>query len=146
MVGESQFIDAVARRTGLSWLGAVRATYAVLRTLGERLTADQVDAVADELAPELGTVLKASRHGEQFELHELLQRVELRTGAHREPALDHVAAVGMTLGEAVSDEVLGPIRAELPPAIGFLLRPPTRRREERADEALSLAEIFFSAH
>jgi uncharacterized protein (DUF2267 family) len=145
MVGESQFIDAVARRTGLSWLGAVRATHSVLRSLAERLTPEQAQLVAARLSPELGAVVLGGTHGESFDLHELVRRVETRTGAHRERALEYIAVVGMTLGEALGDDALAPVRLALPPAIGFLLRSPPEEPEERRDDDDLIGGLFLSA-
>lgn len=123
-VEERQFVEAVARRTELSWLPALRITHAVLRSLAETLTRDEATAVATELSPPLADVLVGGTHAERFDLHELVLRVQVRTGASRELALTYIAVVLMTLGEVVAEVTLAPLRRALPPAIGFLLRPP----------------------
>jgi len=122
-MGPNDFIDVVARRTGLSTSDAWWITRSVLRSLSEGLGSEGAHALAADLDPSLADALVSTGRPQHLELHDLVHRVQVHTGTTRHLALHWVAAVGMTLGERLHASTLAALRRALPAPVAFLLRP-----------------------
>jgi uncharacterized protein (DUF2267 family) len=93
----------------------------VLRTLGEALTRRQAEALADELPDELAATVRDATHGQELDRFDLESRVSQRAFVPRGEALEWLFTVGRTLAETVRDDVLRPIRRDLPQDVAALL-------------------------
>jgi uncharacterized protein (DUF2267 family) len=93
----------------------------VLRTLGEALTRRQAEALADELPDELAATVRDAAHGQELDRFDLESRVSQRAFVPRGDALEWLFTVGRTLAETVRDDVLRPIRRDLPQNVAALL-------------------------
>ncbi|ELZ21695.1 hypothetical protein C477_05114 [Haloterrigena salina JCM 13891] len=77
-IERAAIVETVSDRTEADDDGATDATRAVLETLGEHLSADQVDDLAAELPPDLSEHLTEGESGEQFSEEEFISRVDQR--------------------------------------------------------------------
>jgi uncharacterized protein (DUF2267 family) len=114
-----EFADRVARYANLNRPEAVRATRAVLETLGERISAGQVRDLVALLPRELGQALElgnAESHGaaRKMSLDEFLLRVAEREGVTVDEAREHSRAVLRSLREAIPDKEFRDTAAQLP--------------------------------
>src|SRR4051794_9478589 len=92
------FLGKVASRAGLDRDGARRATFAVLETLGERITGGEVHDLERELPAELREPLErgdAMSHGaaRPMSLRDFVTRVAEREGVTPDEARAHARAV-----------------------------------------------------
>jgi uncharacterized protein (DUF2267 family) len=115
------FIDRVAKAARFDRERALRATEAVLETLGERLATGEVDdleaLLPGEFRPalELGKLHSGGR-AERFDVTEFIGRVADRAGeTSHDEALDDAMFVFMTLRETLPQSELDDMLAELPP-------------------------------
>jgi uncharacterized protein (DUF2267 family) len=114
------FAARVARRTALDEEGARRATDAVLELLAFRLAAGETDDLEQHLPPELraplerGKADKPSPSAHWLPLKQWLIAVAEREGVSRAEARLHVRAVFETLAEAIGDDELEDVAAQLP--------------------------------
>ncbi|MDX6692225.1 MAG: hypothetical protein QOG15_3682 [Solirubrobacteraceae bacterium] len=106
-----EILRRVAQRTGLDEAGALRATEAVLETLGERIAGGEVDDLIARLPLALHDPLYAGRArsdglAHHVSLDEFALRVAEREGTsdHVLAAREHVVAVLAALREALGDE------------------------------------------
>jgi uncharacterized protein (DUF2267 family) len=116
-----EFLSHVAQRSGTTDAGGpVRA---VLQSLGECLSRRQAETLADELPVSLAPWLRESTHGQELDRFDLVSRVAQRASLSRSEAVEWLFAVSRTVAEAVREDVLGPIRRDLPGDISTLLEP-----------------------
>jgi uncharacterized protein (DUF2267 family) len=116
-----EFLSHVAQRSGTTDAGGpVRA---VLQSLGECLSRRQADTLADELPVSLAPWLRDGAHGQELDRFDLESRVAQRASLSRGAAVEWLFAVGRTVAEAVREDVLAPIRRDLPTDISALLEP-----------------------
>jgi uncharacterized protein (DUF2267 family) len=114
------FVARVARRTALDEEGARRATDAVLELLAFRLAAGETDDLEQRLPTELraplerGKADKPSPSAHWLPLKQWLIAVAEREGASRAEARLHARAVFETLAEAIGDDELEDVTAQLP--------------------------------
>jgi uncharacterized protein (DUF2267 family) len=114
------FVARVARRTALDEEGARRATDAVLELLAFRLAAGETDDLKQRLPAELraplerGKADKPSPSAHWLPLKQWLIAVAEREGVSRAEARLHVRAVFETLAEAIGDDELEDVVAQLP--------------------------------
>jgi uncharacterized protein (DUF2267 family) len=114
------FFARVARRTALDEEGARRATDAVLELLAFRLAAGETDDLEQRLPPELRAPLERGKAGKPspsahwLPLKQWLIAVAEREGVSRAEARLHVRAVFETLAEAIGDDELEDVTAQLP--------------------------------
>jgi len=77
-----EFVGEVQHRARFGTQGdAMRAIYATLETLGERLYGDEADDLAAQLPPALGAYLRLARRQESFDLDEFFERIARSTPA-----------------------------------------------------------------
>ena len=120
VIAADAFLERVAIPARFDRERALRATEAVLETLGERLAAGEVDdleaLLPGELRPalELGRLHSGGKAG-RFDLDEFVGRVADRVGetSHSE-ALDDASFVFRALRETLPPQELDDILAELP--------------------------------
>jgi uncharacterized protein (DUF2267 family) len=114
-----EFLRRVADRAATDVATARRVTDAVLETLGERIAHGEVEDLAAALAPEFRAPLElgdAESHGrpQRMPLDEFLRRIAEREGIAPDVAPDHARAVFLTLREAVSEQEISDLLAQLP--------------------------------
>ena len=84
---DEEFINAVARRAGVSTQQAESLARATLSTLADRLSAGEADDVASQLPKGLKEAMYPSTpKAEPFDLEEFIDRVSSRAGVDREQA------------------------------------------------------------
>jgi uncharacterized protein (DUF2267 family) len=113
------FIERVARRSGLARDEAVRATQAVLEALGERISKGQVDDLAARLPAELEQPLKrgtarSKGAARPLSLDEFVRAIANREGSTPEQAQGHAGSVFATLREVVGEKEFADTVAQLP--------------------------------
>jgi uncharacterized protein (DUF2267 family) len=110
------FMGEVQHRARLSSKGeAGRVTEAVLRTLAERLSRDEVKDLASQLPLEIAGYLFADAYSVRMSLDEFFKIVSMRGGFDLPESIYHVRVVLEVLQEAVSPGEIADIRAQLPP-------------------------------
>ncbi|HEY4095347.1 MAG TPA: DUF2267 domain-containing protein [Baekduia sp.] len=125
------FVARVGRRTALDEVGARRVTDAVLELLAFRLSAGETDDLEQRLPPELRAPLERGKAGKPspsahwLPLKQWLIAIAEREGVSRAEARLHVRAVFETLSEAIGDDELEDVTAQLPAEFRALL--PRRR-------------------
>jgi uncharacterized protein (DUF2267 family) len=114
------FVARVARRTARDEEGAWRAVDAVLELLAFRLAAGETDDLEQRLPPELhaplerGKAEKPTPSAHWLPLKQWLLAVAEREGVSRAEARLHARAVFATLAEAIGDDELEDVVAQLP--------------------------------
>lgn len=109
------FMGAVQHRLELPETGrAVRATRAVLQTLGERLQAGEADDLAGPLPMEVDYYLESADSGQRFDYDEFVGRVADRAKVERPDAVYYGKAVVGLVSEMVPASELEQVRAQLP--------------------------------
>jgi len=123
------FVTEVQQRLELATQGdAVRASRAVLTSLGERLQADEATDLASPLPMEIDRYLRAADSGQRFSFEEYLDRVGEREGVETRTALHHAQRVVELVSEVVPSGELKQVRAQLPADFDELF--------DRVDEAV----------
>ena len=114
------FVGEVQNRLELSGMGeAVRATRAVLTTLGERIQEGEASDLAGPLPMEIDRYLIEADSGQQFGYDEFVDRVAERAGLEegddgRAEAVYYVQAVVALLAELVTGGEFEEVRENLP--------------------------------
>ncbi len=110
-----QFMGDVQHRARMATTGeAVRATYATLRTMGERLYGDEAENLAAQLPPEIGIYLRAAGEQKTFPLDKFFERAAHYEEVDLPESVHHTRAVVATLQEAVTAGEMSDVRAQLP--------------------------------
>jgi uncharacterized protein (DUF2267 family) len=114
-----EFLQWVVDRAGIDRDTALRATEAVLETLGERIAGGEVDDLVKELPPEFRPVLDgwrqhSSRPAQKMSLDEFVRRIAEREGVSVDVARAHARAVLNTVRDAVVAKEWHDINSELP--------------------------------
>lgn len=112
-----EFVGEVQHRARFGTQGdAMRAIYATLETLGERLYGDEADDLAAQLPPALGAYLRLARRQESFDLDEFFERIAEREGAGIDlpQATFHARTVISVLEDAVTPGEMADVRTQLP--------------------------------
>jgi uncharacterized protein (DUF2267 family) len=114
-----QFLQWVADRAGIDRDTALRATEAVLETLGERIAGGEVDDLVKELPPEFRPVLERGKQhsggrAQKMPLEEFVRRIAEREGVPVDVARAHARAVLNTVRDAVVAKEWHDISSELP--------------------------------
>ena len=116
-----KFMGEVQHKAQLPSTGAaLRATQAVLQTLGERLDAGEAKDLASQLPRELGTSLQTEEHAVRMSLDEFFKKVSDRSGADLPAAVYQTRVVFELLQQAVSAGEIADVRAQLPSEWGEL--------------------------
>lgn len=111
----NEFIGQVQHRLELGQFGlAVRATRAVLSTLGERLHEGEATDLASPLPMEIDRFLADGEHGQRFDYHEFLDRVAERGQTDRPTANYHAQQVLAVVAEVVPSGNIEKARNGLP--------------------------------
>ncbi|WP_290818244.1 DUF2267 domain-containing protein [Halovivax sp.] len=113
----NEFVGQVQHRLELAELGpAVRATRAVLTTLGERLHEGEATDLASPLPMEIDRYLTDAEHGQRFDYGEFLDRIADRQGegVDRSDANYHAQRVLTVVAEVVPPGNLRKVRDGLP--------------------------------
>ena len=117
------FIDQVRTRALLEDTAeAEKVIRATLETLGERIVATEVKALADHLPPEIGAYLHQEEHERQageeekgpMDLDEFYRRVARREGVARKDAVYHARVVASVLSAALPAAAFARLRSLLP--------------------------------
>ncbi|RQG88106.1 DUF2267 domain-containing protein [Natrarchaeobius halalkaliphilus] len=110
-----EFIGQVQHRLEYAQFGqAVRATRAVLTTLGERLQEGEATDLASPLPMEIDRYLTTADHGQRFDYQEFLDRVATREGVDRSDANYHAQQLLAVVSEVVPPGNLEKVDAQLP--------------------------------
>jgi len=109
------FVGCVQQRARIdSQEEAVRAIYATLETLGERLGGNTPNHLAAQLPPVLGHYFEVPDTTERFSLDEFFRRVAEREQVDLSIANHHARAVISVLAEAISPGELADALGQLP--------------------------------
>ncbi|MFC4552588.1 MULTISPECIES: DUF2267 domain-containing protein [Halorussus] len=110
------FVGEVQHRLELSDLGrAVRATRAVLTTLGERLQEGEAADLAGPLPMEVDYYLESAESGQRFDYDEFVERVQERAEVKRSDADYYGKIVVGLVSELISRAEIEEVRSLLPP-------------------------------
>ncbi|MXV64065.1 DUF2267 domain-containing protein [Natronorubrum sp. JWXQ-INN-674] len=110
-----QFVGQVQHRLEYAQFGqAVRASRAVLTTLGERLQEGEATDLASPLPMEIDRYLTEAEHGQRFDYGEFLDRVAEREGVDRSDANYHAQQLLAVIAEIVPHGNLEKVRNQLP--------------------------------
>jgi uncharacterized protein (DUF2267 family) len=110
-----EFVGQVQHRARLASEGeAMRAIYATLETLGERLFGREADELAAQLPAAIGAYLRLAKEKERFDLEEFFRRVAEREGVDLPDAVFHARVVLEVLQEAVTPGEIQDVLAQLP--------------------------------
>ncbi|MFP8953692.1 DUF2267 domain-containing protein [Natrialbaceae archaeon A-arb3/5] len=97
-----EFIGQVQHRLEFAQFGqAVRATRAVLTTLGERLQEGEATDLASPLPMEIDRYLTDAEHGQRFDYQEFLDRVADRANVDRPDANYHAQQIVAIVADVV---------------------------------------------
>ncbi|MCU4925759.1 DUF2267 domain-containing protein [Halobacteria archaeon AArc-dxtr1] len=97
-----EFIGQVQHRLEFAQFGqAVRATRAVLTTLGERLQEGEATDLASPLPMEIDRYLIEAEHGQRFDYQEFLDRVADRANVDRPDANYHAQQIVAIVADVV---------------------------------------------
>ncbi|WP_130330978.1 DUF2267 domain-containing protein [Micromonospora kangleipakensis] len=114
-MGYEDFIDAVARRSGVPVDQATAITRATLETLADRISGGEARDLAKQLPEGLDAHLRKPReHAEPFGVEDFAQRVGARAGVDVVLAKAAIPAVLTTLREAVPGDEFEGMAAQLP--------------------------------
>lgn len=115
------FLGQVQNELELSSTGeAVRATRAVLTTLGERLEEGEASDLAAPLPMEIDRFLLEADSGQRFDFDEFVDRVAERGGEGESEALYQAQAVVDVVSDPVPEGEMEEVKAQLPPEYGTL--------------------------
>ncbi|MCW3047134.1 MAG: hypothetical protein JWO74_1418 [Solirubrobacterales bacterium] len=123
------FIATVERQAAAPREQAERAVRATLQTLAERISGGEVDDLERALPPELRGPLERGKAlsnaaARPMSLDDFVRAIAEREGATPAEAREHARAVFATLREAVGDEELADVAAQLPDDYRALLARP----------------------
>jgi len=119
----NEFMGIVQNRLELPELGrAVRATRAVLTTLGERLQEGEATDLAGPLPMEVDYYLEAADSGQRFDYGEFVERVADRANADESEAAYYARVVVGLVSELVPAGEIEQVRAQLPDDYGDLFQ------------------------
>jgi uncharacterized protein (DUF2267 family) len=111
----SEFTGEVQHRLELGTQGeAVRATRAVLTTIGERLQEGESTDLAAPLPMEIDYYLLAADHGQRFGYDEFVDRVADRADVDEADAAFYAQALVDLLGDVAPGGELDDLQAQLP--------------------------------
>ncbi|WP_049904545.1 DUF2267 domain-containing protein [Natrialba asiatica] len=111
----TEFIGQVQHELEFARAGqAVRATRAVLTTLGERLQGGEATDLASPLPMEIDRYLIAADHGQRFDYQEFLDRVAEREGVDRSDANYHAQQLVAIVASVVPPGNIEKVRNGLP--------------------------------
>jgi len=123
-VNYKEFVGQVQHRLEYAEFGrAVRATRAVLTTLGERLHEGEATDLASPLPMEIDRYLIEADHGQRFDYREFLDRVADREGVDRADANYHAQQVLAVVAEDVPAGNVEKVRNQLPEEFDRLFEP-----------------------
>ncbi|GAA0643770.1 DUF2267 domain-containing protein [Salarchaeum japonicum] len=110
-----EFVGEVQHRAELPSRGrAIRATRAVLTTLGERLQPNEASDLAAELPLEIDYFLHNADSGQLFDYQEFTQRVAERANADPADAHYYAQVVTDVVGESAQSTELLDVTSQLP--------------------------------
>lgn len=110
-----EFVGAVQNRADLASRGeALRATRAVLTTLGERLQPGEASDLAGPLPMEIDVFLHQAESGQSFDYDEFLQRVSERANADVPDANFYAQVVMDVVEETTPASELDDVTDQLP--------------------------------
>ncbi|ADD07364.1 DUF2267 family protein (plasmid) [Natrialba magadii ATCC 43099] len=109
------FIGQVQHRLEFAQLGqAVRATRAVLTTLGERLHEGEATDLASPLPMEIDRYVTTAEHGQRFDYQEFLDRVADRANVDRSDANYYAQQIVAVVADVVPPGNIEKIENQLP--------------------------------
>ncbi len=112
----TDFVGQVQHKLEYAQFGqAVRATRAVLTTLGERLQEGEATDLASPLPMEIDRYLTEADHGQRFDYDEFLDRVADREGVDRADANYHAQQIVALVADVVPQGNIEKADAQLPP-------------------------------
>ena len=111
----TDFVGQVQHKLEYAQFGqAVRATRAVLTTLGERLQEGEATDLASPLPMEVDRYLTEAEHGQRFDYQEFLDRVAERENIDRADANYHAQQLLVVISEVVPAGNLEKVDDQLP--------------------------------
>lgn len=114
-VDNNEFLDAVAKRSGLPPTEAANVTRATLETLAERISGGEARDLAAQLPEELrGYLHKQEETAQRLDLAEFVHEVRARAALDDQRAGVGARAVLTTVRDAVSADELEDVMSELP--------------------------------
>lgn len=109
------FLKQVRENLGIEdRLEAVRATEAVLKTLGERLSEEEANRLAHRLPQEIGLYLTVVDMNQPYDLLEFYEHVSRRGDVDLNTAREHTQAVFGAVAESVPAGELREVLLRLP--------------------------------
>ena len=119
----NDFVGQVQNRLELPELGhAVRATRAVLTTLGERLQEGEASDLAGPLPMEVDYYLESADSGQRFDYDEFVARVAERANADESEAAYYGRVVVGLVSELIPAGEIEQVRSQLPDDYDDLFR------------------------
>lgn len=110
-----EFIGEVQHRCDLASRGeAIRATRAVLTTLGERLQPGEAADLAAPLPMEIDYYLLSADHGQRFDFDEFVDRVADRAVVDEGEAAFYAQAIVDLLADTVPGGEIDDLKSQLP--------------------------------
>lgn len=118
-----RFIKLVQERGGIEQFGvAERAASAVLEVLGEHLTEEQANSIAEQLPTHIRDAILQKNTAGSFGLQEFIRRVAEREEVTVREAEPHVLTVLAVLPDVISFEKARDAVKQLPEEISALLQ------------------------
>jgi uncharacterized protein (DUF2267 family) len=108
------FLETVGRRTHVEGDRTAVVARATLESLGERLSRGEGRHLAKQLPLELSAWILNGHPGQPFDLDEFLRRVSQGEGVDMETAEIHARMVLATVRQAISEEGIAHLLADLP--------------------------------
>jgi len=110
-----EFTGQVQHRLELASTGeAVRATRAVLTTIGERIQAGEAADLASSLPMEIDRFVTEADSGQRFSMDEFVDRVAERAAVDRPDAFYYAQTVMAVTAETVPESELLQVKGQLP--------------------------------
>jgi uncharacterized protein (DUF2267 family) len=120
----ANLISEVQRRAGLASADeAERALDVTACALGERLLAEEADAVADALPEPAAGHVRGARYERDFDVDELYDRVARREGVPHAFGMEHAQAACQVIGETLPEATRLRLQKHLGPAFAPLFEP-----------------------
>jgi uncharacterized protein (DUF2267 family) len=119
-----ELVGEIQRRGGLEARDdAARVLAVTARVLGERLFAEEADAIAVALPAEVARELSSTRYERDFDVDELYDRVARREATRHGFGMEHAQAVLQVIGESLPEATRLRLQKHLPAEMAALFEP-----------------------
>lgn len=139
-----RFTTTIEQRAGISLVQAERAAAATLETLGERISADAVRELEQELPFQLSIRLNSlvAERAQSFDAKEFVRRAAEREGVDPETAEAHARAVFIALARLLRGEEIAKLERQVAHDYQWLLGVAIRRRRDPGAPEIVGTELF----